>query len=367
MHSITFIFPGWVSKVLGGAEWQMYLLTEELIKRNYNINVITEKPNLYCINYEFINKNVKYIYYKRSKSELVNFIRALRIISLHKTSLYYIRADNRIYRTACGLICTITGRKMIYAIAGDDELEYNSFKINKDVDILVKIFRFFDYGFVNMLTRKSEHRADLIITQTNFQQHNLKIKKGLNSIVIRNSIKLKLYSTDIHLKENLVIWVGNFRRVKQPEVFIDVAKNLLESKSRFVMIGSTGDYIFKDLPSNLEIRGTMAKNEIEKYLIKAKILVNTSITEGFSNTFLEAWIHNIFVISLNVNPDDFLNGDLGVCTNGNFQMLINKIHEILNNDNFNFSHIGNYFRRIYPEFDLNNNILKFINAIKSLT
>ena len=31
--SICFVIPGWVTKQTGGAEWQCYLLSEELLKR----------------------------------------------------------------------------------------------------------------------------------------------------------------------------------------------------------------------------------------------------------------------------------------------------------------------------------------------
>jgi len=42
------------------------------------------------------------------------------------------------------------------------------------------------------------------------------------------------------------------------------------------------------------------------YKAFSKLLVNTSLIEGFSNTFIEAWLHGLPVITLEVDPDNLI-------------------------------------------------------------
>ena len=67
--SICFLLPGWITKNTGGSELQLYLLSEELVKRRWAVEVITNKPAL-TIRTIYLNANIKYHYYKHSKLKL---------------------------------------------------------------------------------------------------------------------------------------------------------------------------------------------------------------------------------------------------------------------------------------------------------
>lgn len=115
-----------------------------------------------------------------------------------------------------------------------------------------------------------------------------------------------------------VLWIANFKRLKQPEVFVRLAGRLRDlSQVRFVMIGASaagegdadwsGDLLrqIDDTP-NLEYLGGMSQDEVNSQLASAYALVNTSLYEGFPNTFIQAWFREVPVVSLNVDPDGIL-------------------------------------------------------------
>ena len=112
-----------------------------------------------------------------------------------------------------------------------------------------------------------------------------------------------------------VVWVANLKRLKQPEIFIDLAERFRdESDIQFVMIGGEGDdpnwvarikARIKGMP-NLEHRGLLSQAEVNQAIGSAHVLVNTSRYEGFPNVFIQAWMRDTIVLSLNVDPDRLL-------------------------------------------------------------
>ena len=115
-----------------------------------------------------------------------------------------------------------------------------------------------------------------------------------------------------------IVWIANFKRLKQPEVFLRLADSLRGLQGvQFVMIGATasGDsetewnealrLQISSLP-NLTHLGQLDQDEVNEQLSGAYAFVNTSAYEGFPNTFIQAWLREVPVISLAVNPDDIL-------------------------------------------------------------
>ncbi len=54
---------------------------------------------------------------------------------------------------------------------------------------------------------------------------------------------------------------------------------------------------------NLEYLGELEMDDVNKQLDRAHIAISTSLYEGFSNVFIQAWMREVPVLSLNIDPD----------------------------------------------------------------
>lgn len=177
--------------------------------------------------------------------------------------------------------------------------------------------------------------ADLIIVQHKGQEDLLKKLVGLNSAIIKGCINIPEKGDQTELKKGTIIRIGRCHPVKRVEVFFDLAECLPLFK--FISIGgASSDKKYynnllersKKLP-NLEHMGHV--HSIEDYLGEAALLVNTSKQEGFPVTFLEAWLQEVPVLSLAVNPEECITKYNMGRVSGSFDKLVTDCEELLSN------------------------------------
>ena len=174
----------------------------------------------------------------------------------------------------------------------------------------------FDRNFLGGLVSEQLGRygiahTDLLIAQTKTQAKMLKANFGLESLVIPNGHPAPSRQS-IKADPPVVLWVANIKAWKQPKIFIDLAKRLSDTGAKFVMVGKEGDktfhkeFIEMTLPvQNLEYLGQLSLEEVNAWLARSSIFVNTSLPrEGFPNTFIQAWLRSVPVVSLDFDPDD---------------------------------------------------------------
>jgi len=189
-----------------------------------------------------------------------------------------------------------------------------------------------------LLKRRGISRADTILVQTNQQKKLVETQFHRDAILQKNTQPVP---TDVLVKsvdELRIVWVANFKPLKQPDLFIDLAVHFQGlTTARFIMFGRPGygewqcklESRMRQL-ENLSYMGSVSQKKVNDYLCGAHILVNTSEYEGFSNTFIQAWMRKIPVVSLNVDPDRLLSeGGLGFYSE-NFQNLCRDVGRLIN-------------------------------------
>ena len=158
-------------------------------------------------------------------------------------------------------------------------------------------------------------RTDAFVVQNEIQQRTLKENFHKDSVIIHNG--LPPTNGTIQTREN-ILWVGSIRKIKNPHHFLELARRMPNEK--FVMVGGVPSHmkakehsfqkeILKDAQEipNLDYKGFKPYDEVQKEFANAKVFVNTSSAEGFPNTFLQAWSRGIPTVSFqNVNPDQLV-------------------------------------------------------------
>ncbi len=214
------------------------------------------------------------------------------------------RADAEIYYQSCagvatGIVahfCRKYRRKFIFRIAHDTDCVPG--------EELIPYWRdrkIYQYGLKN---------ADLVVAQSEQQQILLKRNYAIDSPLVNMVVQLPL--ADNHDRDIDILWVNNIRSFKRPELLPELARLLPQLK--FVMIGGPchgHEELFSrvrdeaDVLANLEFMGFVPYEDVNTYYARARIFVNTSDSEGFPNSFLQAWVRGTPVFSF-FDPDNII-------------------------------------------------------------
>jgi glycosyltransferase involved in cell wall biosynthesis len=262
-------------------------------------------------------------------------IRVLRFFHPRMTSLFRALGQSQAdvyYQSPAGVdtglvawFCRHHGKRMVFRIASDANCVRGGQLISYWRDR-----KLFEYGMP---------RADLIASQTHHQQTLLMQNYGLPSHVINMAADLASI-TPPRGKDIDALWVSNFREVKRPEAVIEIAKAL--PHLRFAMVGGAlpGGQSYYDrvvaearqLP-NITVHGAVPYHEIGALYDRAHLFLNTSTMEGFPNSFLQAWMRGLPVVST-FDPDGLINRESLGAARTSIAELIPVIRETLANPDY---------------------------------
>ena len=352
--TLPFFDPSFPMRVVGGAELQQYYLGKYLNERGCTVN---------CLSFDYHQKEIH-------KFDKITFLRTFSMSEgLPGIRFFYPRliriwqalklADADIYYTrgagflpgVLRIFCKLHDKKYVFAGAHDTNFIPGQLRLKFRRDRIL-----YEYGL---------KRADAIIVQSAMQRKLLRENYGLDSVVIKN-----LYPDELNLKERRnehILWVATLREWKRPELFVEIAKAF--PREEFVMIGGPGKNrqfyadikrAADDIP-NLVFKGFLPFEETKRYFDSAKLFVNTSIYEGFPNTFLQSWCRGIPVITF-FDPDD-------VVAKNRLGMVVSSTEELLESVQQMLESYPDYSRRVLQYFRENHSpkiINKYMALFRSL-
>jgi len=191
--------------------------------------------------------------------------------------------------------CRMTGKKFIFRVASDTDCEKEHGRIRFGRDRML-----YDFGL---------KRADLVAAQTEFQAQLLRENHDLESPVINMMVEPPQRGATPPKKDIDVLWVSNLRALKRPELALELARQLPEMG--FTLAGGPmpgGQTYFDDVSAaaarlpNVQMLGAVKYADTGPLFDRARVFLNTSSIEGFPNTFLQAWIRGVPVVSF-FDPD----------------------------------------------------------------
>jgi glycosyltransferase involved in cell wall biosynthesis len=213
------------------------------------------------------------------------------------------RADADIYYLSCAgmhvglaaMFCERFRRKFVFRAAHDRDCEPGQLLIQYWRDK-----RLYEYGL---------RRAHGIFVQTARQRKAMKANYGLPSTIAEMLVDPPEQERERAVD---VLWVNNIRQFKRPDLLLDLARRMPHLK--FHMIGGPQPgcaELYEQVASqaaaipNLTFHGRVPYHDMDAHYAGARILLNTSDSEGFPNSYLQAWIRGTPVVTF-FDPDGLI-------------------------------------------------------------
>jgi glycosyltransferase involved in cell wall biosynthesis len=295
LDNLPVLAPEFRGHAIGGESVQQTLLGRALVRRGHEVSMVTADGGQ-----EDAAVRDGILLYKAYRPAAG--IPVLRFVHPRWSSLWsaLARADAQLYYTSCAgmhvallsLFCARHGRRLVFRCASDADCDPSRLLIR--------------YARDRWLYRYGLRRADAILVQSAAQARSLAQHFGLAS---REAGMLVEPAPPAAVRDIDVLWVGNIRRVKRPERVLALAAQLPEAAIHMVG-GPVADEaalyerVRRDAARypNLSFHGPMPYWEANAMYGRARLLANTSETEGFPNAYLQSWTLGVPVVSFS-DPD----------------------------------------------------------------
>ena len=306
----------------GGAEVQFFLLSQELAADPaFQVSVLTTVREAPGAEQHAGVTLIKRVGRGRLAAAANRGLRgyAEAFAEMHRTlqaidADVYLHAGAGVEVGAYALICRLLRRRFVFVVASSADLAKERGLVQ---------------GPLRWLYPLGLRLAHALVCRTDEQLTALRDQYARQGMVIRTGHALPTQDAAMLVAKSTILWVGRMHPLKQPELFLDLAERL--PKERFVMVVSRDETHTKLLQGirnragrlpNLSLLEDVPWNQIARFFEEAKLFVNTSTYEGFPNTFVQAALHGVPILSWTVGPDKVLTQRrIGLCAGGSFERL----------------------------------------------
>lgn len=339
MKSICFVNPYTVHNSIGGAEVQTQIIAEESVKRGYQVYFITypeETP-------ENNSSKINYIPFNESGNldeDIKNFT---RIVDEINPNIIYQRG-RKLWTIYSGAYQKKRDIKLIFASSMDIDCYKHKFAFRKPRtprDLYKRIKNFKSNYQLDISSLEAIKRATIVLSQTVKQKELFLANLDIQSTQFPNIHP----PADRNLQKNSdpvkVLWIANIKRWKQPEVYLQLARDLKNLNCDFLMAGELSKPRYRkeiEHTSTINPRfsyiGAVEFEKSNELMAEADLFVNTSDSEeGFPNTFVQSWLRKTPTISLYFDPDNLISRlKLGYVTQ-DYETLKARINELVSDKN----------------------------------
>ena len=284
----------------GGAERQFFLFGRGLAVRGWQVSFITHKPpyKICGLQRAFPVYPADFSYLGGSKWNILGSWLSLLLAMRRAAAQYYVIKVPGHLLPIMALYCKTYKSKLVFWA----QMTYDSNPKERTIG-----------KFIGFLQDIGIHLVDIIIAQSVDQQNGFSQNYGRTAHLVR-SICAQLGPEKTFFEQTPwvdVLWVGNCHAKKRPEVCLELAR--LMPEVQFAMAMNNNDRLrfmqySKEAAemSNLKFLGQIPHVEMENWFSHTRFFLNTSLKEGFPNTFLQAWINAVPVISLGIDPDHLI-------------------------------------------------------------
>jgi glycosyltransferase involved in cell wall biosynthesis len=318
----------------GGAEYQISLLIDALgASGDYEVHYLAHflDPRVRARNYRAVKigsgDSMPRMGYAMDSRSLYAALSEIRPVAIYQ-------------RVACAYtgVCAAYSRRhsvpLVWHAAHDSEVSGQVLDAARNVLRIWLERRAAEYGI---------RHATRIVVQTRYQAQLLQEKFGRRADAVIANFHPPAAETIDKRGPVTVVWIANLKPWKRPEVFVRLAGQLSACRGvRFVMVGApaaaSGNEHWQnalmqsiEAAANLRYLGHRSQDEVNELLARSHIFVNTSTQEGFPNTFIQAWLREVAVVSLQVDPDGVLNRERVGIAAGTEEGLIAAVRELIEN------------------------------------
>ncbi len=335
-NTFAFVMHWHINEKGGGAEVQARFLAIELSKRGYKVDYICQTEDnkkintsekIDGINVHWLEKATKFAWINQNKYLLsLTKINPDIIIQRNSSNLSY----------PIGKYCVQNMKKnpIFIWICTDNLGPFRDFHVkelknrisNKNINPIKKIIFYINALVMDNYRLNGLKKIDIAFTQNNFQKKTLSKELDLEScnMISGHPLTKNFYKSEVKFNNKILIWCANLGSHKRPEIFIELAKKMIDSPYKFYLIGGHSDnkYLEKLLnnkPTNLTYFGKLNFTDTTQYFKKSSLFISTTKKggEGFPNTYIQSWRQGTPVISFGADPNNIIK--------------INKLGHVLNN------------------------------------